>query len=121
MIQSDPRPPTLTVRFFATSEGNEPVRAWLRAMPEAPRKRIGDEIRAMQFGWPVGMPLIRKLDVDLWEVRVKLRGGAARVLFTVVDNSALLLHGFLKKSRKTPTVDLELARTRRNQVLGTSR
>ena len=75
----------------------------------------------MQFGWPVGMPLVRKLDVDLWEVRVNLRGGAARVLFTVVENAAVLMHGFLKKSQKTPKEDLKLARRRRNQVLRASR
>lgn len=75
----------------------------------------------MQFGWPVGMPLVRKLDIDLWEVRVSLRAGAARVLFTVVEDRAVLLHGLLKKSQKTPKEDLALARKRRNQVLGSSR
>lgn len=97
------------------------MREWLRALPDVARKRIGDEIRAMQFGWPVGMPLVRKLDVDLWEVRVNLRGGAAQVLFTVVENAAVLVHGFLKKSQKTPKEDLDLARKRRNQVLGANR
>lgn len=102
MIQSESRLPKLTVRFFGTTEGHEPVREWLRALPEPARKRIGDEIRAMQFGWPVGMPLVRKLDADLWEVRVHLDERIARVL----------LHGFIKKSQKTPVADLETAMAR---------
>ena len=66
----------------------------------------------MQFGWPLGMPLVRKMADDLWEVRVGLPDGIARVLFTVVQNEAVLLHGFIKKSQKVPKDDLETALTR---------
>lgn len=62
------------------------------------------------------MPLVRKLDPELWELRVLLRSGAARILFTVVDGYAVLLHGFIKKSQKTPQADLGLARRRRRQL-----
>ncbi len=66
----------------------------------------------MQFGWPLGMPLVRKLAERLWEVRIHLDGRAARVVFTVVDGKMVLLNGFIKKSRATPTMELELARQR---------
>ena len=108
--------PKLTVRFFRTEEGREPVREWLKALPEPERRRIGDEIRAVQFGWPVGMPLVRKLQPNLWEVRVRLAGRLARVLFTVVANEAVLVHGFIKKSRKTPKDELGVAEARARQV-----
>ena len=65
--------PKLTVRFFRTLQDNEPVRERLKALSVAERKAIGEEIRTVQFGWPLGMPLVRKLDVDLWEVRVRLK------------------------------------------------
>lgn len=104
--------PKLTVRFFRTEEGREPVREWLKALPEAERKRMGDEIRAVQFGWPVGMPLVRKLQPNLWEVRVRLAGRIARVLFTVVNAEAILVHGFIKKSPRTPKEDLTLSERR---------
>lgn len=71
--------PKLTVRFFASAAGREPVREWLKALPDAERKTIGDDIRTLQFGWPVGMPLVRKLEDELWEVRSDLRNGIARV------------------------------------------
>jgi phage-related protein len=101
--------PKLTVRFFRTEQGNEPVREWLKGLPSADRKAVGDEIRAVQFGWPIGMPLVRKLKPGLWEVRVRLDERIARVLFTVLDGEAVLLHGFIKKSQKTPATDLETA------------
>lgn len=72
--------PRLAVRFYHTGHGREPVRDWLKALPAAERRTIGDEIRTLQFGWPVGMPLVRKLQPDLWEVRVRLEDRIARVL-----------------------------------------
>jgi phage-related protein len=109
-------PPKLSVRFFRASEGREPVREWLKALPQPKRKVIGDEIRTVQFGWPVGMPLVRKLDAGLWEVRVNLPNRIARVLFTVVHQQAVLLHGFIKQSRKTPATDLAVAKRRKGQL-----
>ena len=113
--------PKLVVRFFRTTQGNEPVREWLKSLPAADRKTIGDEIRTVQFGWPVGMPLVRKLDADLWEVRVRLAERIARVLFTVEKGEAVLLHGFIKKSQKTPAPDLKLAKDRKKLVVAARR
>jgi phage-related protein len=73
------------------------------------RKRVGDAIRKVQFGWPIGMPLVRKLGPDLWEVRVRLDHRIARVLFTVFAGEAVLLHGFAKKSAKTPATEMNTA------------
>ena len=108
--------PKLVVRFFRSALGREPVRDWLRGLPGEARKAIGDDIRTVQFGWPVGMPLVEKLDADLWEVRIRLPDGIARVLFTIHENEAILLHGFVKKSRKIPKDDLETARRRRKRL-----
>lgn len=108
--------PRLTVRFFRTESGNEPVRDWLKELAPADRKAIGDEIRAVQFGWPVGMPLVRKLQTDLWEVRVRLQDRIARVLFTVLVDQAVLVHGFIKKSQKMPASELETAVGRLKQL-----
>ena len=59
------------------------------------------------------MPVVRKLEKGLWEVRVNLVDTIARVLFTVDGNIMVLLHGFIKKSQKTPASDLETARQRK--------
>ena len=104
----------LNVIFFRTETENEPVREWLRGLDKTDKQRIGTDIEKVQFRWPVGMPLVRKLETHLWEVRSNLRRGRiARVLFTVADNDMVLLHGFIKKTQKTPRRDLRLARQRR--------
>ena len=104
--------PILSVTFFATNSGNEPVREWLKSLPRESRRIIGEDIKTVQFGWPLGLPLVRKLDKGLWEVRIRLPDGIARVLFTADKGQMILLHGFIKKSQKTPQDDLELAKTR---------
>ena len=110
--------PILTVLFFRTARGSEPVREWLLEMPAEDRKTIGTDIKTVQFGWPLGMPPIRKLAPDLWEVRSRLTNQIARVLFTVVDQEMVLLHGFIKKSQKTPGEDLDLAKSRLRLIGG---
>ena len=104
--------PALEVRFFKTDGGAEPVRDWLRELSAIDRKTIGEDIKTVQFGWPLGMPLVRKMDKDLWEVRIRLEGRIARVLFTVSTGRIVLLHGFIKKSQATPKTDLDLAKDR---------
>ncbi|MBF0461217.1 MAG: type II toxin-antitoxin system RelE/ParE family toxin [Magnetococcales bacterium] len=95
--------PILEVVFFRTGSKNEPVRDWLRGLDMEDRKAIGEDLKLTQFRWPLGMPLVRKLEPGLWEVRSHLKnGGVARVLFTVQGHDMVLLHGFEKKSQKTP-------------------
>ncbi len=110
----------LKVKFFRTSSGTEPVREWLtdpRKMLPEDRKTIGEDIKTVQFGWPMGMPMVRKLEIDLWEVRSNISVGIARVLFTILENEMILLHSFIKKDVKTPMDDLNLARNRKTLLL----
>ena len=108
--------PVLRVRFYRTREGREVVREWLKKLPADERKAIGDDIRTMQFGWPLGMPLVRSLESGIWEVRTRLPNRIARVLFTTFESEAVLLHGFIKKSQQTPLHDLRLARRRKREL-----
>src|SRR5262249_16168609 len=96
-----------------TEAGGEPVREWLKSLPSREdRKRIGYDIQTVEFGWPVGMPVCRALGDGVYEVRSDLAGNRiARVLFYFDRHGRMvLLHSFIKKTRKTPEEDLELAR-----------
>ena len=104
--------PILSVVFYSSMTGNEPVREWLLELNREDRRTVGRDIKTAQYGWPLGMPLIRKLDTGLWEVRSRLTVGIGRVLFTVDGQTMVLLHGFVKKSRKTPETELMTARRR---------
>jgi phage-related protein len=111
------KPKVIFARFFKASSGNEPVREWLKNQTDEHKKSIGGDIAAIEWGWPIGYPLVRKLDNNLWEIRTNLSDGISRVFFTVWENYMVLLHGIIKKSKKTPKEDLELAKRRRNIVL----
>jgi phage-related protein len=96
--------------------GREPVREWLLSLSRVERQVIGTDLLDVQYGWPVGMPLVRKLATDLWEVRSDLDDRIARVLFTIEETTLVALHGFIKKSQRTPKADLDLAKKRLNAL-----
>lgn len=93
--------PILRVTFFRTGMGNEPVRDWIKGLDKDDRLRIGEDVKLVQFRRPLGMPLVRKLEADLWEVRSRLTGEQiARVLFTVRSGEMVLLHGLSRNPRR---------------------
>ena len=99
--------------FFRTAAGGEPVREWLKNLPSSDdRKRIGEDIKTVEFGWPIGMPVCKPLGNGIYEVRTGLaQNRIARVLFYIDKKGRMvLLHGFIKKTQKTPNEDLNLAR-----------
>jgi phage-related protein len=104
--------------FYRTEAGREPVRDWLKSLPnDDDRKRIGADIKTVEFGWPLGMPVCRPLGDGVYEVRTDLsHNRIARVLFYIDRKSRMvLLHGFLKKTRRPPSEDLALARTNKRK------
>jgi phage-related protein len=110
----DPGLKRLPARFYRSNGGREPVREWLRNLDAKDRKILGEDIKDVEFSWPIGMPLVRPLGRELWEVRSTLpRGRTARVLFCVETECMVLLHAFIKKTRKTPQADLDLALKRK--------
>lgn len=103
--------------FFLTPGGNEPVRDWLRALPTAERHVIGQDLMRAQWRWPVGMPLCRPLGDGLWEVRSNLPNGRiARVVLCLHEGVLVALHGFIKKSQRTPAPDFGLALQRKKEL-----
>lgn len=102
----------LPVKFFESDAGNVPVREWLLSLSSENRKAIGKAIRTIEFGWPIGMPLCRSIKGydGLWEIRTNISDGRiARVFFCVQKGAMVLLHGFIKKTQKTPVRELDIA------------
>jgi phage-related protein len=112
-------PRKVPVVFYQTRAGSEVVRDWLRSLDESDRNAIGQDLMRVQYRWPVGMPLCRSLGEGLWEVRTALPSRTiARVLFCTQRDRIVLLHGFIKKTQKTPDADLNLARKRKREFEG---
>ena len=76
------------------------------------RRAIGIDIQTVQFSWPIGKPLADHIEGDIWEIRTRLDNRVARILFVIEDASVVLLHGFIKKTQKTPSAELDIARQR---------
>ncbi|MBA3516375.1 MAG: type II toxin-antitoxin system RelE/ParE family toxin [Rhizobiales bacterium] len=114
MITETPR--KVPVVFYRTRNGAETVRDWLRGLAPAERSIIGQDLMRLQYRWPVGIPLCRSISQGIWELRSNLHGNRiARVLFGFVDGRLVALHGFIKKTQKTPNGDIALAIKRRRE------
>jgi phage-related protein len=101
-------------RFYRSESGREPVREWLKSLDAEDRRIIGEDIKDVEFSWPIGMPLVRSLGRKLWEVRSRLpHGRIARVIFCAEKDCMVLLHGFMKKTQKTPEQEIDLALKRK--------
>ena len=110
-------PKKIQAVFYASPNGNEPVRDWLKGLPEEDRRVIGYDVATVEYGWPIGMPVCRPMGEGLFEVRSALPSGrVARVLFCTAAARLVLLHGFIKKAQTTPKADLDLARTRKKEI-----
>ena len=107
----------ITVHFYRNLNGKEPVREWLLALDREDCKVIGIDIKTVEFGWPIGMPVCKPLGKGIYEVRSNLKDNIARTIFCIEEDQMILLHGFIKKSQKTPDKEIELALRRRKEVL----
>jgi len=113
----DSRLTEIPVFFYRTEGGIEPVLDWLRSLPPEDRRVIGADLSTVQFGWPIGMPLCRSLGTGLWEIRSCLPSHRiARLLFFADEGRLGVVHGFIKKTQKTPPDDLALARKRMKEM-----
>jgi phage-related protein len=110
-------PTKIPLVFYRTLSGKEPVREWLLQLETEDRHEVGRDLMRVQWRWPVGMPLCRPMGQGLWEVRTSLgTQRCARVLLCQHDGVLVALHGFLKKTQKTPVDDLALARRRQKEL-----
>lgn len=104
--------------FYESGSGNMPVREWLLGLDREDRRIIGEDIATVEFGYPIGMPVCRSLGNGLYEVRSSISGGRiARVIFIVKRGYMVLLHGFIKKTQKTPKQDIDLAAKRTKEIV----
>ena len=82
-----------------------------------PRDAVGTDIATVEYAWPMGKPLCDSLGGGLWEVRSNVSDGRiARVIFCIQEGRMVLLHGFIKKTRKTPKKDRDLALKRQKEI-----
>ena len=107
----------ITAIFYQTPSGNAPVIEWLKELGRPDSLIIGSDLRLVEKGWPIGMPVCRSLGNGLFETRSNLPNGrTARVIFFIKDGKMGILHGFIKKTQQTPQADIELAKKRKKEM-----
>lgn len=112
-----PRQKVLVASFYATHSGSMPVREWLLSLGKQDRIEIGSDIANIEYNWPVGPPQCKPLEEGIFEVRSRISNGRiARVLFFTRNDEMFLLHGFIKKQKKTPRHELDLAKRRKREM-----
>lgn len=108
------------VVFYKTQSGNEIVRDFLRQLPVDDKKKVGEDLMTVQIGYPMGLPLCRPLGDGLMEVRTSLPSRREMRMIFAFDSAAqclVMLHGFIKKTGRTPKSDLDLAKNRKNEFI----
>ena len=116
-MAESPQPHKISLAFYCTEPGREPVREWLLELDEAERQAIGKDLLRAQWRWPVGMPLCRPLGDGWWEIRTDLpTQRISRVLICLHRGHLVALHGFIKKTRTTPEDDMAWARKRKKEL-----
>ena len=107
--------------FYKKSNGVMPVKELLTYLKSKNDnnsrinlRKISDTLNKMTVcGLSVGMPYIRRLEDDIWEIRAN----AYRIFFFMNDDEIVLLHYFIKKTNKTPILEKEKARNEKERYL----
>lgn len=107
----------IQVIFFRTRSGREPVREFLQGLSREEKKKVGEDIKACETGWPLGEPICRNVRDGIREVRTSVQRGAIRVFFSIEECFMLLLHALWKKRQKADEDDIRLAIKRRNEYV----
>lgn len=107
--------------YYKDDNDESPLIDFLRSLPVKDRAKVLREIDLLsQFGIKLTMPHVKKMKTknDLWELRVKISTNNYRVFyFHHTQDRFVLLHGFLKKSQKTPKRHINIALDRKQRYL----
>jgi phage-related protein len=107
------------IYFYESDFGNRPVEDFLTNLASAPRAKVVRTLELVREQQTVPSKFWKKLSgTNLWELRVEYAGNIYRLLATTAKgNRVILLHGFQKKSQKTPRHDMEIAEQRQKRYL----
>ena len=109
-----------TVEFYRDTRGGSPVQEFLDELDEDMRAKVTRSLILLsEQGDRLGMPLARPVaGYRFRELRVQMSGNAVRVFhFATSGRRIVLLHGFMKKSQKTPLRELQIAANRYSEYV----
>lgn len=108
------------IEFYETESGKKVILDFLESLPVKHRARAIREIELLEeFGTDLTMPHVKQIDGKLWELRIKASSNISRIFYFVsINNKIVLLHGFIKKTNKTPEREKETAKKEWQSIKG---
>lgn len=108
-----------TTEFFLETNGSSPVEEFLDSLDLKTRARFRWSMEQLQIRNIIARePLVRHLEDDLWELREESHTNIYRIIyFFFTGRRIIFLHGFTKKTQRTPRNELEIARRRQVEFL----
>src|SRR5581483_2702779 len=113
------QPGEWTTEFYETDQGTLPVAAFLDSLDVKTRARFRWSMEQLRVrNVQARPPLVKHLDGDLWEMREESQTNIFRIIYVFhTGRRIVFLHGFQKKSQKTPRHEIELAARRYHDFL----
>jgi phage-related protein len=108
-----------SIVFYVTRNGDEPVREFLESLDLRTQARFAWSIEQLRIrNVTAREPLVRHLEEKIWELRRESRTNIYRLLYRFLPGRRILfLHGFQKKTQKTPRREIEIAQQRSTDFL----
>ena len=106
--------PIYKIEFYATADGKEVLADFLDSLPPKHQAKAFREIDLLEeFGSGLKEPYVKHIEGEIWELRIKFSSDISRIFyFTRNAETIVLLHGFVKKTQKTPRSEIETAQKR---------
>jgi phage-related protein len=104
------------IQYYRTAEGKCPVEDYLDSLSDRQVEKVLWTLRVVRELNPVPAQYLQKLSGthDLWEVRISHAGNIFRLLgFVTSERRLMLVHGFTKKTQKTPPQEMTVAAARK--------
>ena len=106
------------IEFYKTEDEESPVEEWLSTIPKTAFTKLVRNMKLLkEFNLTLKEPYVKPLGDKLYEIRAKDTNGIYRVIyFAYTGKRFIMLHGFTKKTQKTPSRDLKLSKKRMEEI-----
>ena len=97
--------------FYEKEDGTTPIQEFLDALPVKHHAKALRDIDVLEkYGTTLKGPLVKHIKGKMWELRIRSASDISRIFYFIpVGNDIVLLHGFVKKTQKTPDKEIETA------------